>query len=95
MTRVFSLTRHGILLLAIAMVSFAGWSIAAKHALRVTAPPPIAAPTNPYDDNVAGTGIVEPASSVRSRGHSVASGSQQVIAGTFRRDFNISDHNSI
>src|SRR5262249_22979096 len=26
--------------------------------------PPIAAPTNPYDDNIAGTGIVEPASEV-------------------------------
>jgi len=64
MTRVFSPTRHGIPLLAIAMVSFAGWSIAAKHDPRVAAPPPIAAPTNPYDDNVAGTGIVEPASEV-------------------------------
>ena len=31
MIRVFSPTRHGIPLLAIAMVSFAGWSIAAKH----------------------------------------------------------------
>src|SRR5215471_3365707 len=64
MIRVFSPTRHGIPLLAIAMVSFAGWSIAAKHDPRVAAPPPIAAPTNPYDDNVAGTGIVEPASEV-------------------------------
>src|SRR6516164_1997519 len=64
MTRVFSPTRHGILLLAIAMVSFASWSIAAKHDPRVAASPPIAAPTNPYDDNVAGTGIVEPASEV-------------------------------
>src|SRR5262249_62234018 len=64
MPRVFSPTRHGIPLLAIAMVSFAGWSIAAKHDLRVAASPPIAAPTNPYDDNVAGTGIVEPASEV-------------------------------
>ena len=43
MTRVFSPTRHGIPLLAIAMVSFAGWSIATKHDPRVTAPPPIAA----------------------------------------------------
>src|SRR5215468_9105446 len=64
MTRVFSPTRHGIPLLAIAMVSFAGWSIAAKHDPRVAASPPIAAPTNPYDDNVAGTGIVEPVSEV-------------------------------
>src|SRR6516162_4669863 len=64
MTRVFSPTRHGIPLLAIAMVSFAGWSIAAKHEARVAVSPPIAAPTNPYDDNVAGTGIVEPASEV-------------------------------
>src|SRR6516225_6917448 len=64
MTRVFSLTRHGIPLLAIAMVSFAGWSIAAKHDPRVASSPPIAVPTSPYDDNVAGTGIVEPASEV-------------------------------
>src|SRR6516162_5080410 len=64
MIRVFSPTRHGIPLLAIAMVSFAGWSIAAKHDPRVAASTPIAAPTNPYDDNVAGTGIVEPASEV-------------------------------
>src|SRR6516162_6871051 len=64
MTRVFSPTRHGIPLLAIAMVAFAGWSIVAKHDPRVAAPPPIAAPTNPYDENVAGTGIVEPASEV-------------------------------
>jgi len=64
MTRVFSPTRHGIPLLAIAMVSFAGWSMAAKHDPRVAASPPIAASTNPYDDNVAGTGIVEPASEV-------------------------------
>jgi len=64
MTRVFSLTRHGIPLLALAMVSFAGWSIAAKLDPRVAASPPIAAPTSPYDDTVAGTGIVEPASEV-------------------------------
>ena len=44
MTRVFSPTRHGIPLLAIAMVSFAGWSIAAKHDPRVATAPPIAAP---------------------------------------------------
>src|SRR5215813_14459009 len=61
---VFSPTRHGIPLLAIAMVSFAGWSIAAKHDPRVTTSPPITAPTNPYENNVAGTGIVEPASEV-------------------------------
>jgi len=57
-------TRHGIPLLAAAMISFAGWSIAAKHSSREVASPPIGAPTNPYDDNVAGTGIVEPASEV-------------------------------
>jgi len=64
MTGAFSPTRHGIPLLAVAMVSFAGWSIAARHHPRVASAPPIAAPTNPYDDNVAGTGIVEPASEV-------------------------------
>ena len=61
MTRYFSPTRHGIPLFAIAMISFAGWSIAAKHTSREVMPPPIAAPTNPYEDNVAGTGVVEPA----------------------------------
>jgi HlyD family secretion protein len=64
MTRRFSSTRHGIPLLAVAMITFAGWAIAAKHDFRVVMPPPIAAPTSPYDDNVAGTGIVEPASEV-------------------------------
>jgi multidrug resistance efflux pump len=64
MTRVFSPTRHGIPLLAVAMISFASWSIAAKHDPRVATAPPIAAPTNPYADDVAGTGIVEPASEV-------------------------------
>ena len=64
MTRYFSLTRHGIPLLAVAMISFAGWSIAAKHTSREVTSPPIAAPTNPYEENVAGTGIVEPASEV-------------------------------
>jgi len=64
MTRYFSLTWHGIPLLAVAMISFAGWSIAAKHSSRQVTSPPIAAPTNPYDDNVTGTGIVEPASEV-------------------------------
>ena len=64
MTRYFSATRYGIPLLAAAMISFAGWSIAARDSSRDVASPPIAAPTNPYDDNVAGTGIVEPASEV-------------------------------
>ena len=62
MIRFFSPTRHGIPLFAAAMISFAGWSIAAKHSSREVASPPIAAPTNPYNNNVAGTGIVEPAS---------------------------------
>jgi len=64
MARVFSPTRHGIPLLAVAMIGFAGWSIAAKYDPRVITPPPIAAPTNPYAHNVAGMGIVEPASEV-------------------------------
>ena len=64
MTRYFSATRHGIPLLAITMISFAGWSIAAKHSSREVTSPPIAAPTNPHDDNVAGTGLIEPASEV-------------------------------
>ena len=65
MTRHFSPIRHGVPLVALAMISFAGWSIATKHSSRmVTSSPPITAPTNPYDDDVAGTGIVEPASEV-------------------------------
>ena len=64
MTRYLSATRHGIPLLAIAMISFAGWSIAAKHSSRTVTSPPIAAPTNPYEENVAGSGIVEPASEI-------------------------------
>ena len=64
MTRYFSPIRHGIPLLAAAMISFAGWSIATKHSSRTVRSPPIAAPTEPYEDNVAGTGIVEPASEV-------------------------------
>ena len=38
MTRYFSPTRHGIPLFAIAMISFAGWSIAAKHTSREVMP---------------------------------------------------------
>jgi multidrug resistance efflux pump len=64
MTRRLSPTRHGIPLLALAMITFAGWSIAARHNVRMVTAPPIAAPTSPYADNVAGTGIVEPASEV-------------------------------
>ena len=64
MTGAFSPTRHGIPFLAVLMISFAGWSIAAKHDPRVATAPPIAAPTNPYADNIAGTGIVEPESEV-------------------------------
>ena len=65
MTRHLSPIRHGVPLVALAMISFSGWSIATKHSSRmVTSSPPITAPTNPYDDDVAGTGIVEPASEV-------------------------------
>jgi HlyD family secretion protein len=64
MTRFFSPTRHGIPLLAAAMISFAGWSIAARHEPRVVTAPPIEAPSSPYDHSVVGTGIVEPASEV-------------------------------
>ena len=64
MTRSFSLTRHGIPLLALAMLIFAGWSIASKYRPRSATSPPIAAPTSPYDDCVAGSGIIEPASEV-------------------------------
>ena len=64
MTRRFQPTRHGIPLLALAMITFAGWSMAARHNVRMSTPPPSAAPTSPYDDTVAGAGIIEPASEV-------------------------------
>lgn len=51
-------------ILALAMISFAGWSIASKYSPRQVAPPPIEAPTHPYDNDVAGAGVVEPASEV-------------------------------
>ncbi|MGH6835690.1 MAG: HlyD family secretion protein [Methylocella sp.] len=60
----FSATRHGIPLLAAAMMGFAGWSIASKYRPRSITPPPIAAPTHPYENDVAGAGIIEPASEV-------------------------------
>lgn len=64
MTRFFSATRHGIPLLALAMLGFGGWSVASKYRPRVVTSPPIAAPTSPYGDDVAGSGIIEPASEV-------------------------------
>src|SRR5262245_33996033 len=72
-------------ILALAMISFAGWSIAAKYSPRHVAPPPIEAPANPYDNDVAGVGIVEPASEVIAlaieRGGVVAQ--VDVVAGKF------------
>jgi HlyD family secretion protein len=62
--RLFSVTRHGIPVLAMAMISFAGWSIASKYSPRSVTTPPIPAPTHPYDNDVAGAGIIEPASEV-------------------------------
>jgi multidrug resistance efflux pump len=64
MTVAFSPTRHGIPLLAVAMVGFATWSIVARYDHRVVATPPIAAPTSPYGSTVVAAGIVEPASEV-------------------------------
>jgi multidrug efflux pump subunit AcrA (membrane-fusion protein) len=46
------------------MLIFAGWSIASKYRPRSVSSPPIAAPATPYDDCVAGSGIIEPASEV-------------------------------
>jgi multidrug resistance efflux pump len=45
-------------------VGFGGWSVASKYRPRVVTSPPIAASTSPYDDDVAGSGIIEPASEV-------------------------------
>ena len=56
--------KRAIPLFALAMLVFASWSVASKYHPRTVTPPPIAAPTSPYDDDVAGSGIVEPASEV-------------------------------
>jgi len=64
MTRFFSATRHGIPLVALAMLAFGGWSVASKYRPGVVTSPPIAAPASPYGDGVAGSGIIEPASEV-------------------------------
>ena len=64
MTLAFSGIRHGVPLLAVAMITFAGWSIASKYRPRVVTVPPIAAPASPYESDIAGSGIVEPASEV-------------------------------
>ncbi len=60
----FSLTRHGIPLVGVAMLAFATWSIASKYHPREVTAPPIAAPTHAYTNEVAGTGLVEPRSEV-------------------------------
>jgi len=60
MTRFFSATRYGIPLLALAMLVFGSWSVASKYRPRVVTSPPIAAPTSPYDDDVAGSGSLSP-----------------------------------
>ncbi len=60
----FSVTRQGVPFLAIAMIAFAGWSIASNYRPRSVTEPPIPAPTSPYDNEVAGAGIVEPRSEV-------------------------------
>ena len=57
-------TKRTIPLLALAMLVFASWSVASKYHPRTVTAPPIAAPTSPYDHDVAGSGIVEPASEV-------------------------------
>jgi len=64
MPRSFSAKRYGIPLLALVMLTFDSWSVASKYRPRTVTSPPIAAPTSPYDDDVAGSGIVEPASEV-------------------------------
>src|SRR5262249_15687623 len=98
--RFFSATRHGIPLLALAMLGFGGWSVASKYQPRVVTSPPIAAPTSPYDDDVAGSGIIEPASEVialaTERGGVVTR--IAVVAGDFVKPaqppFSIDDRNS-
>lgn len=73
------------IVLAAAMLTFASWSIASKYSPREVAQPPIAAPTHPFDRDVAGVGIVEPASEVMAlaieRGGVVSR--VNVVAGTY------------
>jgi HlyD family secretion protein len=71
--------------LALSMLSFAGWSIASKYIPREVTSPPIAAPTYLYGNDVAGIGIIEPASEMIAlaieRGGVVSR--VDVVAGTF------------
>lgn len=62
--RSFSFTRHGIGLVAVAMLGFAAWSIASKYRPREVTTPPIPAPTRAYDKDIAGVGLVEPKTEV-------------------------------
>jgi hypothetical protein len=62
MTRPFSLTRHEILLVALAMLSFAGWLIASNYRPSGVTSSPIAAQTNPDDESIPEFDISEPSS---------------------------------
>src|SRR5262249_33359800 len=61
MTRFFSATRHGIPLLALAMLGFGGWSVASKYRPRVVTSPPLGAPASPERLGGARAGNIGPA----------------------------------
>jgi HlyD family secretion protein len=58
----FSPLRHGIPLMALAMLGFTGWYIAEHYDPRDVTAPPVPPPTSPWRSGVAGTGLIEPAS---------------------------------
>lgn len=58
----FSLTRHGLPLVAAGAFAFATYSVLSAHQPRTKAEPLIAPPTSPFKTRVAGVGLVEPAS---------------------------------
>jgi multidrug resistance efflux pump len=58
----FSLTRHGLPLVAAGALAFATYSVLAAHQPRPKAEPVLAPPASPFKTRVAGVGMVEPAS---------------------------------
>lgn len=62
MSRRFRVLQHGVPILAVAMFSFATWSVVNAERARPQSDPPEVPATSRYKDTVAGVGLVEPAS---------------------------------
>ncbi|HEY7609156.1 MAG TPA: HlyD family efflux transporter periplasmic adaptor subunit [Alphaproteobacteria bacterium] len=58
----FSLTRHGLPLIAAGALAFATYSVLSAHQPRLKSEPLFAPPASPFEKRVAGVGLVEPAS---------------------------------